>query len=138
MGTASKKATSKKQETPLAVPPKQGTLGPDSGPFGETVVDADATAPVTVADTAPSDPKSARQVEKLQTKAENEKVAREVKVRATRRGYIGNRIREEGDVFVLRMESGTKLPSWVEAVTPETASTLLAHSSEAVEAPITA
>jgi hypothetical protein len=56
---------------------------------------------------APGRPEGREGAEKLQAKAENEKVEREVKVRATRRGYLGHKIREEGDVFVIQLGTGT-------------------------------
>lgn len=121
-----------KQETPIRVPPKMGTQGPESGPTAETVVDADAPAPASEV-AVPGDPKEAKAQQKLQAKAENEKAARDVKVRATRRGYLGHQLREEGDVFVLQLAKGQPLPSWVEAVPEATATTPPTHSSEARE-----
>jgi hypothetical protein len=125
------KAAEAETTAPVRVPPKLGTQGPESGPSGEVVVDANAPGPASVTE-APADPKAAKAQEKLQKTAENEKVEREVKVRATRRGYLGHKIREEGDVFVIQLGKGEPLPSWVEAE-PSAPTTPLSHSSEARE-----
>jgi hypothetical protein len=126
------KAADAETTAPVRVPPKLGTQGPESGPSGEVVVDANAPGPASAAPEATSDPKAAKAQEKLQRQAENENVEREVKVRATRRGYLGHKIREEGDVFVIQLGKGEPLPSWVEAE-PSAPTTPLSHSSEARE-----
>lgn len=128
--------TAKKAEAgpPVRVPPKLGTMGPESGPSGNVTVDADAPGPLAAPAEPVAEPKAAKAQEKAQAKAENEKTEREVKVRATERGYIGHKIREAGDVFFLQLGKGEKLPSWVVAEASEdVATTPLAHSAEAKE-----
>ena len=117
----------------IRTPPKLATQGPESGPSGDVTVDADAPGPL-AAPTDVVEPKVAKAQAKLQAQAENEAKDREVKVRATRRGYIGHKIREAGDVFILLLSKGQKLPSWVEAVASESVPTSpLSHSAEAQE-----
>ena len=121
------------ENPPVRVPPKLATQGPESGPSGDVVVDASAPSPFAPPDETPSDPKVAKQVEKAQAKVENEKVDRAVKVRATERGYLGNKIREEGDVFIIQLAADQPAPSWVEAVTDDVPTTPTSHSSEVKE-----
>lgn len=118
---------------PVRTPPKHGTFAPESGPSGNVVVDADAPGAM-AAPPIDVDPAVAKAQAKAQAKAENEKVARDVKVRATRRGHMGHRLREEGDVFIIQLDKGQKLPSWVEAVDSENVPTTpVSHSAEAKE-----
>lgn len=118
---------------PVRVPPKMGTAGPESGPSGDVVVDANSPGPAALP-LAHADERTKAAQERLQAKATNVKADREVKVQATRRGYIGNKIREEGDVFILQLGKGEPLPSWVEAVVdPKLPTTPVSHSSEAKE-----
>jgi hypothetical protein len=126
-----KKSAEAETTAPVRVPPKLGTQGPESGPSGPVVVDANAPGPASPPE-APTDPKVAKAQEKLQKQAENEKVEREVKVRATRRGYLGHKIIEPDTVFVIQLGKGEPLPSWVEAE-PSAPTTPLSHSSEARE-----
>ena len=118
-----------KQKPEEIVPIKHGTFGPESGPYGETVIDPE-DSPLAV--TPEPESKEDKAQAKLQAKAENEKAARKAKVVAQRRGYIGNRIIEPGTVFVLDLEKGQKLPTWVEATDDNAATTPLNHSAEAL------
>lgn len=117
----------------MRVPPKLGTMGPESGPSGEVTVDANAPGPDAIP-LAHMDERTRRAQEKAQKAAENVKGERSVKVEATARGYIGHKLREAGDVFVLQLGAGEPLPSWVEAVgDPVRPTTPVSHSSEAKE-----
>jgi hypothetical protein len=122
---------------PVRDPQKDSTQGPESGPSGDVVVDANAPGPFTVPDQAPlgahnaKTRKAQQQQAKAQTTLENEKKDRAVKVTATRRGYVGNRIREEGETFIIQLEAGEKMPSWVEAASPDVPTSSVAHSAEA-------
>lgn len=119
---------------PVRTSPHMGVQGPESGPSGNTVVDATSPAPGSgiVGDVPAEDPKLAKLRTAAAKAGADDSKARTLRVRATRRGYIGLKIREEGDVFVLQLDAGEKMPSWV---TPEpdenVATTPLSHSSEA-------
>lgn len=112
--------------------PKQGVQGPESGPTGHTVVDATGLAPAAGAGAPVEDPELVKLREKAEKVAADEKKQRTLRVRATRRGYIGLKVREEGEVFILQLDPGEKMPSWV-AIEPDenVATTPLTHSSEA-------
>jgi hypothetical protein len=132
---AAKKAAKKEkaaEPAPLRVPPKHGTFGPESGPSGDVVVDADAPGPFAAPDETPADPKAAKAQEQAQAEVEDTDSERTVKVRAVKRGFIGNKIREEGDVFFLSLGESQKAPSWVVAE-PTAPTTPLSHSAEAQE-----
>ena len=119
---------------PVRVPTKMGTQGPESGPSGDVVVEASAPGASATIPDVPSDPKEAKAQEKAQAVAENSESARTVKVQANEKGFIGNRVRDAGDVFFLALKEGEELPSWVTAVASEDVPTTpLSHSSEARE-----
>jgi hypothetical protein len=130
---AAKKSAKKASEAPpVRVPPKLGTQGPESGPTGETVVDADAPGAGVIVEA--EDTPDAKAQAKAQQAAEDIGSERRVKVEAMKRGFIGNKVREEGDVFILALGEGEAFPSWVKVVTSdEVATTPLTHSSEAEE-----
>lgn len=117
---------------PVRDPAKVGVQGPESGPSGNTVVDATSPTATPATLEGATNPELEKLREKAAKVAGDEGKARTVRVRATRRGYIGNRIREEGDTFLLQLDAGEPLPKWV-AVEPDenVATTPLAHSSEA-------
>jgi hypothetical protein len=122
------------EEQPERRPPKKlSTFGPESGPSGEVVIDADAPAEgVRVVEDEP-DPKAARAQAKAQKLASAEGKARRVKVEVVRMGYIGHKRRRVGEVFTLDLAAGQKLPSWVKPVADDLPSTSIAHSAEAGE-----
>jgi hypothetical protein len=124
-------ARKKKDAVPVRVPPKLGTEGPESGPTGETVVDADAPSPLS--DHHPATKAAQAKQAKAQKAAENVKADREVKVRVNAKGpgYIGDRLRYEGETFTLKLAAGQKFPSWVDPVDPKEATTPASHSAEA-------
>ena len=127
-----KEKAADEENPPRRDQPKQGVQGPESGPTGHTVVDATSPAPTLGAGAPAADP----EVTKLRVAAEkaaaNLDEPRTVRVRAKTRGYIGLKIREEGDVFVLQLDKGEPLPKWV-VIEPDenVATTPVTHSSEA-------
>ena len=126
---AKKQAAKTAAPDPIAVPPKMGTQGPESGPFPtEVIIDADAPGVgAKVQDEAVLSKSEKAGAKKLDA----EKSEREVKVIATKRGFLGNRIKEAGDVFTIQLGKGEVAPTWVKPVDDAAAPTPPSHSSEA-------
>lgn len=133
--SAAKAAKAPEAGLPVRTPAKQPTVGPESGPSGDVVVKAAEPGPFAepVA-LAHADPRTQKAQEAAQKAAEDDGKDRNVKVQATKRGFLGNKIREAGDVFFLVLDKGQTLPSWVEAVSSDDVpTTSIAHSAEAQE-----
>ena len=120
------------ENPPVRTSPHMGVQGPESGPSGNVVVDATSKPPAADAPLAAEDKQLAKLQAAAQKAAEDTESARTVRVRAKQRGYIGLKIREADDVFLLQLDKGEALPRWVEVVPDENvATTPISHSSEA-------
>lgn len=127
-----KEIPANEENPPQRDPAKVGVQGPESGPSGNTVVDATSPSPIGAGPAIAEDPKLVKAREKAEKAADDIDSARTLRVRARTRGYIGNRIREAGDVFLLQLDAGEPRPKWVDLEPDENvATTPLAHSSEA-------
>lgn len=129
MAPKQKKGAVTEAPAPVRDPQHNPSQAPESGPSGDQVVNVPATPPEPEAAT-PLARKEQKAQERLQAKAENVNVARSVKVRAVKRGFI-NRVIEADTVFVLALAEGEPLPTWVVAVDDSVVTSSLAHSSEA-------
>lgn len=126
-------------ETPRRPPKKLATMGPDSGPSGDLVVDIDAKPAGTTAPIIANE-KDGRLVEaaaegKKGAKAKKSN-AKKYRVQATKPGWLGLRYIPADTVFDMlwSKEENGNWPSWVvELADDSTPTASTAHSAEAAE-----